>query len=201
VNGAPGPRGEEGLRGKQGKQGNGSSEVFVLHSYNSTVPRCPMATHTLWEGYSLGPGSAGSTLNKGISNPGTCMRQFSLLQTLANLGHASTASVWHAAGDVDGVESGKTVDEPTARKMAARCSVCEVERSLLTLHSGSTQLPQCPQGWESLWRGFTRVTSTVRREIPTTRHGQGGEGYTSQYYCWGATAPKILVTRFGDLFL
>lgn len=156
VNGGPGPRGEEGQRGKQGAQGNGGSEVFVLHSFNSSVPQCPATARMLWEGFSLGSAF--------FKNSGSCMRRFSLLQTLANLGgHGSTESVWHAAVDVEGVEDGRKVDEETAKKMVARCSVCEMERSLLTLHSGSTQLPQCPEGWESMWTGFTYITSTVRK--------------------------------------
>ena len=158
VNGAPGPRGEEGPRGKQGVQGNGRSEVFVLHSYNRTTPRCPVTTHVLWEGFSL----ASSYPDRAISSSSSfCMRRFSLLQTLANLGQGSTNSVWHGAWDAEGAVSGKVLDEGAAKKVVARCSVCETERSLLTVHSGSTQLPQCPQGWESVWTGFSYITAGV----------------------------------------
>lgn len=47
------------------------------------------------------------------------------------------------------------MDEVTARKMVSRCSICEVEGSVLTRHSMTTELPECPEGWESLWTGFT----------------------------------------------
>ena len=155
MRGIPGARGEEGPRGKQGPQGNGSTEVFVLHSFNSTIPQCPQTAHMLWEGFGL--------TDKAISDSGSCMRRFSEFQKLDNLGSGGdgTRTLWYAASGVDGVQDGRELDVPTARKMAARCSVCEVERSLLTVHSGSTRLPQCPQGWESVWSGFTQVTSNV----------------------------------------
>lgn len=163
VNGTPGPRGEEGPRGKLGERGSGNVEVFVLHSFNSTVPQCPRTANMLWKGFSAGPSLDGpAPVNTSpLSSPGSCRRSFTLLQTLNNL-DSGTASSWHVARDVDGVEDGKTVDAPgAAEKFVARCSVCEVEAKVLAVHSGSTELPPCPEAWETIWTGFTYLTGTV----------------------------------------
>lgn len=163
VTGAPGPRGEEGLRGKQGR---GNVEVFVLHSFNSTVPQCPQTTHKLWEGFSKGPNVDGGR-GVAISDPGSCVQRFSVLQTLSSLGanfapgFGPMYSNWHIARDVEGVQEGKEVDPSAAEQFVARCSVCGAEASMLAVHSGSTQLPPCPDAWESMWTGFTYVVGTV----------------------------------------
>lgn len=36
-----------------------------------------------------------------------------------------------------------------------RCTVCEASTRVITVHSQSVQLPDCPDGWEPLWRGFS----------------------------------------------
>jgi hypothetical protein len=38
---------------------------------------------------------------------------------------------------------------------ANRCSVCETLTRVITVHSQSLQSPECPDGWDSLWRGFS----------------------------------------------
>lgn len=161
VNGNPGVQGQEGPRGKRGR---GSVEVFVLHSFNSTIPQCPGTAHTLWEGFSAGRNRDDSHLVKAspLSSPSSCQRRFSLLRTLYDLRHnISTASSWFVAGDIPGVQDRKTVDAPTAEKFVARCSVCEMEAEVLAVHSGITALPPCPEAWDSVWTGFTYLTGMV----------------------------------------
>jgi len=36
-----------------------------------------------------------------------------------------------------------------------RCTVCEAPTRVITVHSQSVQLPECPDGWDPLWRGFS----------------------------------------------
>lgn len=42
----------------------------------------------------------------------------------------------------------------------SRCSVCETTSNVIAVHSQTTQTPQCPRGWESLWTGFSFVMQT-----------------------------------------
>jgi hypothetical protein len=64
------------------------------------------------------------------------------------------------------------LDETTAKKMVSRCSICEVEGSVLTRHSMTTELPECPEGWESLWTGFTYQSLSVSFKVHF-RRGRG----------------------------
>ena len=63
--------------------------------------------------------------------------------------------------DSDEVHGDSALDEASAKKLVSRCSVCEVEGSVLTRHSMTTELPECPEGWESMWTGFTYQSLSV----------------------------------------
>ena len=163
TDGTPGPRGEEGPRGKQGDSGRRNSQIFAFHSFNTTIPDCPDHTYSLWEGYSL-ISSGGKT--QSLSKPGSCMRRFTFMKTSSDGETATTESQWHAADDVmeemAGDEDGtKHSRELLYRKLVSRCSVCEVERTLLTIHSATSDLPECPPKWEGLWSGFSYYSKYV----------------------------------------
>lgn len=49
-----------------------------------------------------------------------------------------------------------------------RCSVCEMTSNVLAVHSQTTLIPQCPQGWESLWTGYSFVM--VKKSIMSLHH-------------------------------
>lgn len=38
-----------------------------------------------------------------------------------------------------------------------RCSVCETTSTVISIHSQTIQIPDCPQRWESLWTGYSFV--------------------------------------------
>lgn len=159
LDGTPGPRGEEGPRGNQGEMGHGRSEIFTLHSFNHSIPECPQHSFSLWAGYSLV--SLSSKLQPSpLSNPSSCMRRFSTLTTLGEQGpDKDSVSVWHAAAqDVESAGGKGGSDE------VSRCAVCEVEGSLLTMHSMSTHLPSCPPSWGSLWSGFSYISAATVSE-------------------------------------
>lgn len=44
-----------------------------------------------------------------------------------------------------------------------RCAVCEAPAVVIAVHSQTIQIPRCPQGWDSLWIGysFMMVRNTV----------------------------------------
>lgn len=162
IDGSIGPRGDEGPKGEQGERGRGHRKIFAIHSFNSTVPHCPTDAQFLWEGFSLAYNSP--RVEQALVNPGSCMRRFYLLKTLEDFrGPAGAYSNWNGAEDVVGsLERGEEVrDMAKVRKVVARCSVCETERSVLTVHSGSTHVPECPSGWGSWWTGFSYLSATV----------------------------------------
>nr|KAF6494325.1 collagen type IV alpha 3 chain [Rousettus aegyptiacus] len=42
----------------------------------------------------------------------------------------------------------------------SRCTVCEGPAMAIAVHSQTTDVPSCPQGWISLWKGFSFVMFT-----------------------------------------
>lgn len=164
MDGSVGARGDEGATGVRGERGEARTHVFATHSFNSTVPECPGATDLLWEGYSLATSYNNPSLQQALANPNSCMRRFSMLMTFADLDdNVGSSSYWNGAEDVVGSwERGEAVSDQTKiRSALARCSVCELQRSLLTVHSGSTHVPECPPGWGGLWTGFSYLTASV----------------------------------------
>ena len=140
--GLPGHAGEVGRPGRNGRNGHGHSELITIHSQSSDVPSCPSNSLLLWDGYSYEGGSLSS------SSSSSCLPQFGFLRS-----SDSSYSRWKAASTDDKEEVHG--DEGTAKQMVSRCSVCEVEGSVLTRHSLTTVLPECPDGWESMWTGFS----------------------------------------------
>lgn len=43
-----------------------------------------------------------------------------------------------------------------------RCTVCEGPAIAIAVHSQTTDIPSCPPGWISLWKGFSFIM--VRRK-------------------------------------
>ena len=46
-------------------------------------------------------------------------------------------------------------------KPTFRCSVCEASANVLAVHSQSSQVPECPNGWSSLWIGYSFAMHTA----------------------------------------
>ena len=165
IDGSIGPRGDEGEKGERGEQGRAHTNVFTVHSFSSSVPTCPEGARLLWAGYSLVSNYNNRGFQQALDNPSSCSPRFSLLATLEDLDGPEAgdgSSSWYRGGQKIGEPRGKgTRDLAKVRSAVARCGVCEIERSLLTVHSESTQVPECPSGWKSLWTGFTYMMASV----------------------------------------
>ena len=37
----------------------------------------------------------------------------------------------------------------------SRCAVCDAPANIIAVHSQTTQVPQCPRGWNELWIGYS----------------------------------------------
>ena len=151
-NGIPGHRGETGPKGDQGQNGQGRSEVFAIHSFRHNVPNCPRGSSLLYNGYSLASLSTNLPTSS-LYSIASCPRRFSAKATLRQLGQENTASVWY------GVSLPSQSSKTGANLNVSRCAVCEVEASMLTTHSLSTNVPPCPSSWKALWSGFSYQSS------------------------------------------
>lgn len=45
--------------------------------------------------------------------------------------------------------------------LSSRCAVCEAPAMVMAVHSQTIQIPQCPNGWSSLWIGYSFVMVSV----------------------------------------
>ena len=141
--GRPGSPGDPGPPGRDGKNRHRRSELLTIHSHSTKVPTCPPNSHQLWDGYSYEGSHTSSS---------SCLPQFGALRSLHSIRSNWKAIIMEGSNTLREVSH---MDEAEARKLVSRCAVCEVESSVLTHHSLTTKLPECPEGWESLWVGFT----------------------------------------------
>lgn len=47
------------------------------------------------------------------------------------------------------------VAEEEIRPYISRCSVCEAPALAIAIHSQDITIPHCPEGWRSLWIGYS----------------------------------------------
>jgi integrin beta 8 len=43
----------------------------------------------------------------------------------------------------------------------SRCVVCDISTNILAVHSQTTEVPRCPNGWKGLWIGYSFVMHTA----------------------------------------
>ncbi|TRY56821.1 hypothetical protein DNTS_004092 [Danionella cerebrum] len=183
--GDPGPQGIQGPPGFQGSQGKPGSPgipalrgrsasigyTLVKHGQSTRVPMCPEGMTRLWEGYSLlyveGQEKAH---NQDLGLPGSCLPHFSTIPFL----YCTVNEICYYASRNDKSYWLSTTAAipmmPVANRDIApfisRCSVCEAPSLAIAIHSQDQSIPMCPQGWRSLWIGYSFLMHT----------GAGGEG-------------------------
>lgn len=64
------------------------------------------------------------------------------------------------------------VAEDDIRPYISRCSVCEAPAVAIAVHSQEASIPHCPEGWRSLWIGYSFLMVFVLRG-----HILGGTGF------------------------
>lgn len=47
------------------------------------------------------------------------------------------------------------VSSTQIRNYISRCAVCEAPSQAVAVHSQDNTIPQCPEGWRSLWIGYS----------------------------------------------
>uniref|UniRef100_A0A4W5NRT1 Collagen IV NC1 domain-containing protein n=2 Tax=Hucho hucho TaxID=62062 RepID=A0A4W5NRT1_9TELE len=235
-NGVPGPQGIQGKQGTPGAKGPRGSPgpyfagpiedgfLFTRHSQRQNVPQCPNGSNFIYSGYSLlfingnnrGHGQDLGTL-------GSCLPRFSTMPFL----FCNTDSTCRYASRND-YSYWLSTDEAMPSDMAlisggslesyvSRCAVCETKANIIAVHSQTNQIPVCPQGWLSLWAGYSFVMQTGAgaegsgqplaspgscleefRKIPFIEcHGRGTcNYYTDSYSYWLASLdPKNMFSK------
>lgn len=166
-NGLPGPKGMTGypgLSGVPGKTGPKSSSrgyYFTRHSQNTSIPECPQGTRVLWSGFSL-LYILGHDKSHGqdLGSPGSCLRRFSSIPYLVCDSNQcryvveNDYSYWLST-DAERPISNTPIVGLDIQRFVSRCSVCEANTQVISVHSQSMFLPECPNNWKPLWEGYS----------------------------------------------
>ena len=161
--GMKGEQGEPGEAGIQGQSGEPSFNLVTLHSQTNSTPSCPSGTVQLWTGYSLGyTDGDGFGHGQDLGRSGSCVRRFNTIPFMMCRGRKengrchysfrSEKTYWlsTAADEID-----EQIPMDQNEEYISRCAVCEINSAVLALHSQSNTIPNCPQGWSSLWTGYS----------------------------------------------
>lgn len=90
---------------------------------------------------------------------GSCIRRFSTMpflfcdfNSVCNYANRDDKSYWLSTNAPLPM---MPVDADMIQEYISRCVVCETPANVIAVHSQSTDIPNCPRGWESLWVGYS----------------------------------------------
>lgn len=165
--GVQGFRGEEGLPGINGGKGTrgpaGTGDfgfMLTVHSQQKTVPECPLGMNKMWDGYSFLYIQGNERAHgQDLGQAGSCIRRFSTMpflfcniQNVCNLASRNDYSYWLATPKSIPM---MPISEAAVEEHIGRCSVCEAPAHVIAVHSQSIFQPDCPQGWDALYTGYS----------------------------------------------
>lgn len=173
--GHSGSAGTPGLGGPTGKQGAAGeigifdgSFVFARHSQSTDVPTCPADTIEIYKGYSF-MGMQGDSYAhlQDLGTSGSCLIKFSAMPfmfcDIMNTCHYATRndySYWLATNNPMKSDMGSW----NAREIepyVSRCIVCESATPLFAVHSQTMSIPECPEGYNPLWEGYSHFIASA----------------------------------------
>lgn len=171
--GQPGEQGQLGPEGELGSKGFPGSPVddffIVRHSQTQQIPPCPPGHTKLWDGWSLlyirGNGYAAG---QDLGDPGSCLRLYSPMPFMRchSVGGFCQTSVHHdrsywLATVTNVTRPMGSMPTATVVPHVSRCSVCTAPSEVIAIHSQESTVPNCYQGWTSLWDGYSFVQVSV----------------------------------------
>lgn len=98
--------------------------------------------------------------------PGSCLAKFSTmpflfcnLNNVCNYASRNDYSYWLSSFEplpmmmmpITGLE---------IKKYVSRCAVCEAPSTVIAVHSQTTDVPDCPNGWYQMWNGYSFLMHT-----------------------------------------
>lgn len=133
--------------------------LLVKHSQTTETLSCDDGHTKLWDGYSL----TSIELNQlqitlDLGSTGSCVQQLTISPVLSSVNgsnkHATgnDRSFWLSVPNADNLIENKI----------SRCVVCQVPRTVITLHSQKTDVPDCPSGWKGLWKGYSFLAVCIQ---------------------------------------
>lgn len=140
--------------------------MLVRHSQTTSVPMCPQGGTKLWDGYSLlyleGNERAHS---QDLGTAGSCLQRFNTMpfifcdfNDVCNYASRNDKSFWLST-------TAPLPMMPIAGQeippYISRCVVCDVPANTIAVHSQTTDIPNCPRGWKSLWIGYSFAMHTA----------------------------------------
>uniref|UniRef100_A0A8C3MAG5 Uncharacterized protein n=1 Tax=Geospiza parvula TaxID=87175 RepID=A0A8C3MAG5_GEOPR len=168
--GFPGPPGPDGLPGAMGPPGAPSvAHGFLVTRHSQTIeePSCPFGTRLIYHGYSLLYVQGNERAHgQDLGTAGSCLRKFSTMPFLfcninnvCNFASRNDYSYWLSTPEPMPMNMAPITGD-NIRPFISRCSVCEAPAMVIAVHSQTIQIPPCPEGWSSLWIGYSFVMHT-----------------------------------------
>lgn len=167
LDGFRGPTGEDGDPAPPPPPAKSRGFVFTRHSQTVSIPKCPINTQPLWEGYSfVSVIGSGRAVGQDLGQSGSCLRQFTTmpfmfcnLNNVCSYAENNDDSIWLTTGEPMPM-SMTPIPAREMEKYVSRCVVCETTTRLIALHSQSMEILDCPQGWEEAWIGYSYYMQT-----------------------------------------
>lgn len=167
LQGLPGILGSPGMIGQRGRMAHSRGYFYTKHSQSTRIPDCPTGSSKMWSGYSL-LYIMGNERSHGqdLGTPGSCLRKFSTMPYMfcdikesCHLASRNDYSYWLSTNEPTRYDK-KPMTGEVLSKYISRCSVCETITSVIAFHSQTTEVPECPYNWESLWIGYSFFMNT-----------------------------------------
>ena len=133
---------------------------MVVHSQSVSIPDCPLNLTRLWTGYSLLYVQGHDTSHgQDLGASGSCLRRFTTMPYLfCNINEQcyyasrNDYSYWLTT---DLQIPMMPISAPAVEPFISRCAVCEAPGPVVATHSQSTNIPDCPAGWQPIWNGYS----------------------------------------------
>ncbi|NXR06789.1 CO4A1 protein, partial [Semnornis frantzii] len=141
--------------------------LVTRHSQTTEEPSCPFGTRLIYHGYSLLYVQGNERAHgQDLGTAGSCLRKFSTMPFLfcninnvCNFASRNDYSYWLSTPEPMPMSMAPITGD-NIRPFISRCSVCEAPAMVIAVHSQTIQIPQCPEGWSSLWIGYSFVMHT-----------------------------------------
>ncbi|MPC43199.1 Collagen alpha-1(IV) chain [Portunus trituberculatus] len=163
----PGPHGDAGEPAPPGPPPRPRGYLITRHSQEVNTPYCPEGTTTMWDGYSLLHVMGNHRAHgQDLGASGSCLRKFSTmpylfcnLNNVCDFAQRNDYSYWLSTTEPMPMMM-TPIEGPDIEKYISKCVVCEAPSLVIAVHSQTLDIPDCPQGWDSLWIGYSFIMHT-----------------------------------------
>ena len=96
-----------------------------------------------------------------LGSPGSCLRRVSSMpymfcgiNNVCNFASRNDYSYWLSTPHPMPMNM-RPIEGDSIRHYISRCSVCESITQVIAMHSQNNYIPECPDGWDGLWTGYS----------------------------------------------